>query len=610
MADAQASFAINLEGDTSAATAQDAALKKLKSSIEDDMKALKALEAAQKRLSAGSSVNIADHKKLSTEIDATKSRIASSQSGFMKLGGNLSDIGKHARAAKVGIKEAKDGLKEAEEKVLPFGKQVSGLARPLNQISKALGFHTGLGADLKGLGAAFNNPQILMAVLAIGAVVAAVAFVAAAGAAAVYAIHLADAARSNRIYLEAVEGSAEGGKMLGDTIKKLSNDLPLAKEKIQALGVSMVQSGLADDDLTRGMHAAATAASVLGDAAGEKLKSVLERNADATGAMKGKFKATADDFKASGIELDDVANALASNLGVTFKQAEDALKQGRVSMADGTKAIDDAVSNKLGGAAAQLNNSLDAIGKRAKDNFEDLFSGADIEPLLQGLSDAVELLSASSVEGQALREMIAGIMSGFSEFLALATGGSAESFTDYIDDIIIGMLAVEVAFYTAKIAVKKFFQDPIGSIEKFEAKLEAIGQNMMTSLAGAITKNGGKVSDAITGVVGDALTAAKVLLGIKSPSKVFEAMGVNTVAGYAQGVEKESPRAERAVERMVAVPASASGSAPQRASVAAPGVTLNWYGPPPSQDDQVRFRQMLTEALELAARQSGAPVVA
>src|SRR6185369_12820660 len=75
-----------------------------------------------------------------------------------------------------------------------------------------------------------------------------------------------------------------------------------------------------------------------------------------------------------------------------------------------------------------------------------------------------------------------------------------------------------------------------------------------------ITGAGSAVINALGGVVSGAIDHAKHLLGIASPSKVFEGLGGYTAEGFAAGVEGGSGDARGALEAMVATPDAKGGA--------------------------------------------------
>lgn len=68
-------------------------------------------------------------------------------------------------------------------------------------------------------------------------------------------------------------------------------------------------------------------------------------------------------------------------------------------------------------------------------------------------------------------------------------------------------------------------------------KMISIGSNSISGLVNGITGNAARVVSAITGVVGNAVEAAKNLLGIHSPSRVFRDMFGYVMEGAALGID-------------------------------------------------------------------------
>lgn len=67
-----------------------------------------------------------------------------------------------------------------------------------------------------------------------------------------------------------------------------------------------------------------------------------------------------------------------------------------------------------------------------------------------------------------------------------------------------------------------------------------IGANIVQGLVNGVTGAAGRLIDAVTGAVGDAIQGAKNLLGIKSPSRVFRKIGQYTMQGAALGVDDDA----------------------------------------------------------------------
>lgn len=72
------------------------------------------------------------------------------------------------------------------------------------------------------------------------------------------------------------------------------------------------------------------------------------------------------------------------------------------------------------------------------------------------------------------------------------------------------------------------------------------GKDLILGLINGIKAMAGRAISAVTDVVGGAVSKAKGLLGIASPSKVFRKFGVFTVDGLVQGIRRNVSKARRA----------------------------------------------------------------
>ena len=169
-----------------------------------------------------------------------------------------------------------------------------------------------------------------------------------------------------------------------------------------------------------------------------------------------------------------------------------------------------------------------------------------------------------------------------------------------------------------------------------------LGASILRGLAAGITGAAGVVVSAVKNAIGGAISAAKSLLGIHSPSRVFAGLGENTGEGFVGGVEGMTGEAQRATAGLVAPPdvapvalatvrahdpqtpleradvgagagagAGPSLHVPLTASVGAPapsassgatvsmaGATFNFNGVKDAEDAVARFGEWLTRAIE------------
>jgi hypothetical protein len=68
-------------------------------------------------------------------------------------------------------------------------------------------------------------------------------------------------------------------------------------------------------------------------------------------------------------------------------------------------------------------------------------------------------------------------------------------------------------------------------------KFSEFGMNLIQGLISGITKAPGALKDAIVGLGGTVVGTFKSVLGIRSPSRVFAALGGDTVAGLSVGIQ-------------------------------------------------------------------------
>ena len=117
----------------------------------------------------------------------------------------------------------------------------------------------------------------------------------------------------------------------------------------------------------------------------------------------------------------------------------------------------------------------------------------------------------------------------------------------------------------------------ISAISGLAGQMASVGSNIMNSLAGGIAAAAGRAATAAINAVKGAIDAAKRLLGIASPSKVFTQFGVFSGEGLAIGFTKMRGTVRSASERMVEA-AINSVEIPVTASVVSAGASSRSIG--------------------------------
>src|SRR5699024_10597155 len=96
----------------------------------------------------------------------------------------------------------------------------------------------------------------------------------------------------------------------------------------------------------------------------------------------------------------------------------------------------------------------------------------------------------------------------------------------------------------------------VSAVRGFIGSMRSVGSSLISGLMGGIRSMAGRVASAAREVVSNAVNAAKSVLGINSPSKVFMEFGEFTGEGYAIGLEKMMKPVTDATDKMLALPNS------------------------------------------------------
>lgn len=174
-----------------------------------------------------------------------------------------------------------------------------------------------------------------------------------------------------------------------------------------------------------------------------------------------------------------------------------------------------------------------------------LITGLKIIAVLIGVVIAIALVAGALL-------MLPFILAG-AAIVALVAG------IGYLINVLTGPLtgawsAITGAASAAWAAITAAVGAAIDWIAGLPGRLVEIGANMIQSLASGIMGSAGAVLSAITGAVGGAIDAAKSLLGIASPSKVFMSIGANTAGGMTEGLESGAADVQAGMETVVAPP--------------------------------------------------------
>lgn len=128
-------------------------------------------------------------------------------------------------------------------------------------------------------------------------------------------------------------------------------------------------------------------------------------------------------------------------------------------------------------------------------------------------------------------------ISGIAGFLS-ALPGNIASWLSGVISTVVGWVSQFASNATS--AASQFASNLINGLASIPGQVASIGSNIIQGMVNGVTGAAGKLIDAVKGAVDDAIGAAKNLLGIKSPSRVFRKIGQYTMQGAALGVDDDA----------------------------------------------------------------------
>jgi phage-related protein len=128
-------------------------------------------------------------------------------------------------------------------------------------------------------------------------------------------------------------------------------------------------------------------------------------------------------------------------------------------------------------------------------------------------------------------------ISGIADFISALPGNIASWLSDVIS-IVVGWVSRFARKATS--AASQFASNLIDGLTSIPDKVTSIGSNIIQGMVNGVTSAAGSLIDSVKGAVDDAINAAKNLLGIHSPSRVFRKIGQYTMQGAALGVDDDA----------------------------------------------------------------------
>lgn len=411
--------------------------------------------------------------------------------------------------------------------------------------------------------------------------------------------------------LQALLGSAEAADSAMGAIRDVGAASAATKEQIAGLAKGLADAGFQGDALKSALQTLTDVQVAVGDSAAQKLQRVVEK-----AAAGGAFKLSPRDLIGTGITEDQIASAL----GMDRKTFDGAMKQGKISAADGMKAIEATVANSQIGIVAKAKaDTLSAAWSNFKDKtIPELFSGISFAPLIQPFKDLLGDFDDTTASGHVMHAALVGAIQGivdaeatgipiiknaFEEVIiaslkvAIAVKPTYEAVKQFLsthqDELItalkvcgvvalvlvaaivilaaVGMVAAGVALLiaaallgvigaagAAALACVSFAVDAVGALGKWASSAVSASADFVHGIVAGIAQGTGEVVAAIQAMAGSAVTAFKAKLGIASPSKVMFDATTHVTEGVVNSLTAGGPRVRAA---MVATIPSVDGQA-------------------------------------------------
>lgn len=513
----------------------------------------------------------------------------------------------------------------------PLGAMGQAAIRPVQGFTKLAGsIGTAQAAAVLG-GVAFG--ALVLAIVAVGA-----AAVVATAKVAAWAIGLADSARAADLSREALEAMHPELVELRDDVEALDRQTGLGGAALRGLAKSLNEAGASGDELAESLRVAALAERALGKEGSQAYIKLVKDAHDAERAAQEAAEKTGGIVPRELAEkVDEATNALRAFGDTAQSKLGGIVARQMLGLEVQGERLRSNIDGIFGGLDVEpalegvqvlvgLFDKTTTAGQALKFLFEEIFqpivdqaknAAYVVEAFYLGfLIGAVKLYIALKpviktiseffgFEDTALLDVLTGAKEA-GEIVAYVFAGVAVVFGAVVGAIgllVAAVLAIPAAWFAMQAAIQSageaigvFVSEKFNAIVAFIKGIDFVqmGIDIMTGLANGIVNGAGAVVSAITGAVGGAINAAKSMLGIASPSRVFADMGDMTGAGFVEGVEAQNDNAQAAMTELVEPPdvvlssptdadrggaraADAPAGAPPPAAAAA-GPSVNFHG--------------------------------
>ncbi|MHA1572454.1 MAG: tape measure protein [Alphaproteobacteria bacterium] len=327
-----------------------------------------------------------------------------------------------------------------------------------------------------------------------------------------------------------------------------------------------------------------------GQLAAERIETTTSGAID---ALKNKFTNLPDTIAAGLDEFEGLGDAVRELLA--FMDSEDA--------ADAMQMLADGVTMAVKAFVAAI-----PIAQKFLKGIQSGFQAAS--PAIDALSDA---MSAMSEDGDSL-EALGMIFEGLGHLIGFSLGAIVAA----VQLVVLSfqmLIAVWDGLSAAATAVFDFFSSLVDTVSEAAGELgisaDGVGSAIIDGLIAGIMGGAGAVTAALIGIAETAIAAGLDVLGVSSPSKVFEDIGYNTMEGFRLGIDRGGAAIPAGVAGQLDPAALTGAMRPaNNVSVSAPvgGITVNAAEDPEATAAAVKSVMLneLGDAFEQMSLQVGA----
>lgn len=582
----------------------------------------------------------------SLEVNAAAASTKEEQ--LAKTLGNVKQLSGHVDKSLAGSAESTEKLRGALASVPgPAGKLGSSLLAPVQGFQK-------LSASMGASNAAMVIGAAAAAALVVAVLAVAAAAVYATVSVAAWAVGLSDVNRNAALSQQAVAALHPEIAALSSAYAAITDATGQGASALNDLEKQLKAAKVTAADMPGALRAAALAETALGKGGASEFVDKIKEGKVAVGALSAEFQSKLGGIVAKQmLGLDAQSARLKKSIGEIFGGLNiEGVLGGLQTLVDlfdkntaagqAMKFLFESVFQPIIDQAQSAAYFVEAFVLGFLIGMTKLYIG--LKPTIKAVSEFLGFKDSSLTDGLDLAKkagelivpVVLGLVGAFAAVVAVIgiVVGVSLAWTAAIYGMIAAVVGaavyIGVAFVNAFVAVWDY-------LSALPGKMLQLGTDLIMGLVNGIAGSANAVVEAVTGVVGGAIDAAKKKLGIASPSKVFAEIGGYTGEGLANGVEDATPDVHDAFAAMVTppdVPASAldaqdtpwgvgasssgaqvsdsgpSGDAKRGGSSILEGATLNFYGVKDAETARDMFEEMLTRVLEGDAAQiagEGAP---